>query len=111
MSDGKMGRRDAARRALVVLGAAALAPSALVGCGGEEEGGELTCTDTSGLNPAQVQTRQGQNYTDSSPNEGQSCSNCRFYQAPSQAGSCGTCQVIAGPIHPEGYCNLYAAQA
>jgi len=112
MSDGKMGRRDAARRALVVLGAAALAPSALAGCGGEEEegGGDLSCTDTSGLNEAQIQTRQGQNYVDSSPNPDQNCANCTFYQAPSQEGTCGTCQVIAGPIHPEGYCDLWAAQ-
>lgn len=112
MSDGKMGRRDAARRALVVLGAAAVAPSALVGCGGEEEGGgALDCTDTSSLNPAQLQTRQSQSYVESSPNEGQNCANCRFFQAPSQEGSCGTCQVIAGPINPDGYCNLYAAQS
>jgi hypothetical protein len=113
MSDSKMGRRDAARRALVVLGAAAVAPSALVACGGEEEegAGELTCTDTSGLSQAQLQTRQSQNYVDESPNPNEKCSNCRFYQAPAQQGTCGTCQVIAGPIHPDGYCNLYAAQA
>ncbi|HJL14646.1 MAG TPA: high-potential iron-sulfur protein [Sandaracinaceae bacterium LLY-WYZ-13_1] len=110
-----MGRRDAARRALTVLGVAAVAPSALAACGGEEEGagggGELTCTDTSGLEPAALQTRQSQNYTDHSPNEGQQCDNCRFYQAPQQEGSCGSCQVIQGPVHPEGYCDLYAAQA
>ena len=107
MSDAKMGRRDAARRALVVLGAAAIAPSALVGCGGEEEG-ELSCTDTSGLSPAEIQTRESQNYTDQSPEENK-CSTCRFFQAPQAENTCGGCQVIAGPIHPDGYCNLFAA--
>ena len=112
MSDAKIGRRDAARRALVVLGAAAFAPSALAAC--SEEGGgddQISCTETAGLSPAEIQTRQSQHYVDDSPNEGQTCSNCRFFQAPQQAGSCGGCQVLAGPIHPEGYCDLYAAQA
>lgn len=109
MNEEKMGRREVARRALVVLGAAALAPTVFAGCGGGGAG-ELTCTDTSGLNPTQLQTRQSQNYTDSSPRGSEKCSTCRFYQAPNQQGSCGTCQVIAGPIHPDGYCDLFAAQ-
>lgn len=110
MNDSNMGRRDAARRALTVLGAAAVAPAALVACGGEEEGGGgLTCTDTSGLAAAAVATRETQAYTDSSTHADQSCANCRFFTA-GQAGQCGTCQVIQGPIHPDGHCNLWAAQ-
>lgn len=111
MSDAKIGRRDAAKRALTVLGAAVIAPSALIGCGGEEEGGgALTCTDTSGLEAAQIATREAQSYTDSSTNADQNCANCNFYQA-GQADACGTCQVIQGPIHPDGYCGLWAATA
>lgn len=111
MSDSKMGRRDATRRALTVLGAAFVAPAALVGCGGEEEGeAELSCTDTTGLAPAAVSTRESQNYVDHSTNPEQSCANCRFYTAGA-AGQCGSCQVIQGPIHPEGNCGLWAAQA
>ena len=110
MSDAKIGRRAAAKRALTVLGAAVIAPSVLVGCGGEEEGGALTCTDTTGLEPGQIATRESQSYTDSSPNADQNCANCNFFQA-GQAGACGTCQVIQGPIHPDGYCGLWAARA
>ncbi|MCB9592463.1 MAG: high-potential iron-sulfur protein [Sandaracinaceae bacterium] len=110
MSDSKIGRRDAARRALTVLGAVMVAPSALVGCGGEEGGGALTCTDTTGLAAAAVATRESQNYTDSSPNAEQKCSGCRFFTA-GQAGHCGTCQVVQGPIHPDGNCSLWAAQS
>lgn len=113
MNESKMGRRDATRRALTVLGAVFVAPSALAACGGEEEeagGGELTCTDTSGLEQAAITTREAQNYVDQSPNADQNCANCRFYTA-GQAGECGSCQVVQGPIHPEGYCNLWAAQA
>ena len=108
---GKIGRREAARRALTVLGAAAIAPSALMACGGEEGEGGLTCTDTSGLTPAQVSVRTTQAYVDSTPNEGQDCAGCRFYQAANSADACGTCQVVQGPIHPNGYCNLFAANA
>lgn len=108
MSDEKIGRRDAAKRMLMVLGAAAVAPSVLAACGGKEEGG-LTCTDTTGLTPAQITTRQSQQYTDVSPHADKTCDNCNFYTAapPNQ---CGGCTVIAGPIHPDGYCNLWAAK-
>lgn len=111
MKKRTMGRRDAARRTLTVLGAAAVAPGLLAACG--EEGGEeagLDCTDTSGLEPAQVSTRQGQSYVEHSTNPEQTCSNCRFFTAGG-ANQCGSCQVIAGPINPEGNCNLWAAQA
>lgn len=109
MSESKMGRRDAARRALTVLGAAVLAPSVLTGCG-EEGGGALNCNDTSGLEPAQVATRESQSYVESSPNAEQTCVSCRFYAAGA-AGQCGTCTVLQGPINPAGYCALWAATA
>jgi hypothetical protein len=109
MSEEKIGRRDAAKRMLMVLGAAAVAPAALAACGGEEAGG-LTCTDTTGLSPAEITTRQTQQYTDVSPHADKDCANCNFYTA-GQPNQCGTCQVIRGPIHPDGYCNLWAAKA
>lgn len=110
MSDGKMGRREAAKRALMVLGAAAIAPSVLSACGGEETSGGLTCTDTTGLSPAEITTRQSQHYADASPHADKHCNGCRFFTAGA-AGQCGTCQVIRGPINPDGYCDLWAARA
>ena len=107
MKNDKMGRREAVKRALQVLGAAAIAPAVLSGCGGEDE---LSCTDTAGLTPAEVQMRQGQSYVDHSPKPAENCANCNFYQA-AQANQCGSCTVVKGPIHPEGYCNLWAAKA
>jgi len=108
-----IGRRGVMKRALTVLGAAAVAPTLLSACGGEEEssgGGGLSCDDTSGLEPAAVSMRQSQNYVDASPNADQNCANCNFYTA-GQAGQCGSCSVVQGPIHPDGYCDLWAAQA
>lgn len=109
MTDQKIGRRDAAKRMLMVLGAAAVAPAALAACGGEEAGG-LTCADTTGLTPAEITTRQSQQYTDDSPHADKQCGNCNFFTA-GQANQCGSCTVIKGQIHPEGYCNLWAAKA
>ena len=104
----KIGRRGAMKRALTVLGAAAVAPTLLAaaGCGSEEEG--LTCTDTSGLTPPQIATRESQAYVDATANPNEKCSNCNFYTA-GQPNACGSCSVIGGPIHPDGYCNLWAA--
>lgn len=109
MSEKIIGRRGVMKRALTVLGAAAVAPALLSACGGEEESG-LTCTDTSGLEPAAVTTRESQHYADTSTNAEQNCANCNFFTA-GQANQCGSCTVIQGPIHADGYCNLWAAQA
>ncbi len=109
MSD-KIGRREAAKRALMVLGAAAVAPTALAACGGEEESEGLTCTDTTGLTPAEITTRQSQQYSDSSPHQDKHCENCNFFTAGAP-GQCGSCQVLKGPINANGYCNLWAARA
>ncbi|MGE0786073.1 MAG: high-potential iron-sulfur protein [Sandaracinaceae bacterium] len=108
MTERKMGRREAARRALTVLGAAALAPSALAACGGEESGG-LSCNDTSSLNPAQQTTRTSQHYVEASTDPAKKCADCRFFTAGA-AGQCGSCQVIQGPINPDGNCDLWAAR-
>jgi hypothetical protein len=109
MSKETMGRRDAAKRMLMVLGAAAVGPSVLAACGGEEGGDVLNCTDISGLSPAEITTRQSQAYSDISPHADKHCNNCNFFTA-GQANACGSCTVIKGPIHPEGYCNLWAAK-
>jgi hypothetical protein len=103
----RMSHRDVMgrRRVLAVLGAAAVAPAALAGCGG----GELTCQQTAGLSADQIQLRQQQHYVDRSPHQDRKCDGCRFYQRPERDGTCGGCQVVAGPIHPDGYCDLFAA--
>lgn len=79
--------------------------------GGQAEAG-FSCTDTSGLTDAQIQQRENTNYVDESPNPDQLCSNCQLYTEPEEGAQCGGCQVVPGPIHPDGYCDLWvAAQA
>lgn len=36
------------------------------------------------------------------PNNGESCSQCRFFQPPK------SCQVVDGDISPNGWCSLFA---
>ena len=109
MKKDTIGRRDALKRALTVLGAATVAPQLLAACGSESSGG-LSCTDTTGLSAAEISTRESQAYADSSADPNKKCVDCTFYTA-GQAGACGTCSVIRGPIHPDGTCNLFARRS
>jgi hypothetical protein len=104
----KIGRREAAKRALLVLGAGAVAPSLLAGCGGEEEAGGLSCNQTGGLNATQLAQRTTQEYVEHSTTPNEKCENCRFFTAGAPDG-CGTCTVVPGPIHPDGHSKLWAA--
>jgi hypothetical protein len=121
---GRCTRRSYLKRHLAVVGTLAFAGtggliSACTKGGGEAEGGggageadqalsDLSCTDTSGLSQTELTTRKNSQYVDRSEVEGKKCNNCNFWQPPQTTGSCGGCQVVKGPIHPWGYCNLWA---
>jgi len=107
------------RRFLKVLGAAGAVTTIVAGCGGSNrevserevqlpEGS--TCMDTSGLEEVDVTMRNTLQYTDASPVEGQNCANCSLYVLPEAGSDCGTCLTVKGPVHPEGYCTIWAAQ-
>jgi hypothetical protein len=121
-------KQNTSRRAflqkLTALGTAGvITPVVLSACGGGDatdtggttaESGEgaadFSCTDTSGLTDAQIQQRENTNYVDYSPNHPeQVCSNCQLYTLPEAGAQCGGCQVVPGPIHPDGYCDLWVA--
>lgn len=113
-TNSAVSRRDFLRTTVklpvLMAGAGALAAA----CGGKEEGAApapaLTCTDTSALAPADVQLRTAQAYADKSPHPDKDCKTCNFFDAGAP-GACGGCKVIKGPIHPDGYCNLFAKKA
>ena len=105
---------------LTVLGTAGvITPAVLSACGGgqsNQEGAEsaeasLDCTDTSGLTEQELQMRQNAQYVDASTQPDKHCSNCQLFQPAAEANQCGTCQVIKGPINPQGYCNLWVAKS
>ena len=125
MSDqnNQSSRREFLQRLTLLGTAGVVTPMVLSACGGNgEQGGDATtggettsaanfsCTDTSGLSEQEIQMRDNAQYVDDSPNDDKRCNNCQLYTEPAGDAQCGGCQVIKGPIHPEGYCNLWVAQ-
>lgn len=105
-----LGRREMIKRGLMLTVVSATGAAALSACGGEEKK-SLSCMDTSGLSPQEVTMRQAQKYVDASPHGVQKdCENCNFYDVAPAPDTCGGCKVIKGPIHPKGFCNLWAAK-
>ena len=70
----------------------------------------FSCMDTSGLEEADITMRTTLQYTDTSPMPDKDCENCVLYVQPAAGSNCGTCQTVKGPIHPLGYCTIWAAQ-
>jgi len=109
-NDPKISRREMLKRSLTVVGAAAGSSFVLAACSkGEEAEEALSCTDLTGVDPAAVQTRTAMSYQDTGPDPSRHCSGCQFFTAGA-AGQCGTCQLFAGPINPNGTCNSFAAK-
>lgn len=75
----------------------------------QEQAADLDCTDVSGLDDQQRQTRETLAYTDESPEAEQRCNNCRFFEPAGSEGACGGCQIMPGPVHPLGWCKSWAA--
>ena len=69
-----------------------------------------SCMDTAGLANEDVMIRSNLAYSDFSQTPEKRCVSCRQYTAPRDEGSCGTCAVIKGPIHPNGTCKVYGAR-
>ena len=119
MNTGDLSRRVFIQR-LCLFGAAG---GVLSSCGGggkaasempagtsDEAFEAFSCTDTSGLTDAEVTMRTTLNYVDWTPIEGKTCDNCALYVPPEGGASCGTCLTVKGPVHPKGYCDIWAAQ-
>ncbi len=79
--------------------------SALAACGGKTEPG--SCSDVSGLNEGEKAARSALQYVDRSNLADKQCRNCNLYEVPAQVTDCGKCQVVKGPIHPNGYCTAW----
>lgn len=85
----------------------------LQGCGSKDaakEEGKLSCTSTEGLSQAEVTMRTTLKYVDHSPDPNKTCSKCNLYVNAAKPNTCGGCQVVKGPIHPDGYCTSWVAK-
>jgi hypothetical protein len=103
----KCSRRDLLHRTFVSSSFVALS---LAACG-KTKAPLLTCTDTTGLSPGDVQLRTTLlAYVDVSTEPGKTCSNCQQFLPPPTPGTCGACKILKGPVNPGGNCKSFVAK-
>ncbi|MBM4361363.1 MAG: high-potential iron-sulfur protein [Deltaproteobacteria bacterium] len=100
MSSGRDGPSLGRREALL----AALGLPVVAACGGAKE---FSCDDARQVSAAEREKRTAQQYADRTTRPGERCAGCTQYQGP-PSGSCGTCKLLPGPVHPEGWCRVFA---
>ncbi len=96
---------EVTRRSLLVASASVLG---LVGASGCKKAGPASCTDVSALTPEERNVRTTLGYVDRSPVPGKPCIKCVQYVSPASSDQCGGCKVMKGPVHPAGYCRVFA---
>ncbi len=126
MSDDKLDRRQFLERA-ALLGAAAIGAGSLLtacdppepaddanGAADDDAPDDFSCNDEAALadlSEDDIARRESHEYVEESPEEGQYCHNCIFWEEPGPGEDCGGCQSIPGPFHPDGWCNIWAPAA
>ena len=95
------------RRALLGHGAAGIA--ALLGALGcrKNQSAALVCEGLPDISPSDAQLRATLEYLDTAPQPDRSCENCQLFIPASSEGTCGSCKVVRGPIHPKGTCKVF----
>ena len=99
---------------LAASGAALGAGGLLAACGGGGAPRTATaCEGYAALSPGEIQTREGFQYVDATPDATKNCANCLSYVAPEASGdgpACGGCALFPGPVVENGYCIGWVAQ-
>jgi hypothetical protein len=68
---------------------------------------EDPCADLSKLTEDEKQTRKDFQYIAKSQFPDKLCSNCELWLAPETCKTCGGCEIMEGPINPNGYCTAW----
>lgn len=103
--------KSAAALSLTGIGAITFLSS----CGNEKKGpasetsesSSDPCTDLSGLSDSEKETRELYRYVAESPHEDKKCHLCNYFIPPAGEAKCGKCQIVKGPINPDGYCTSF----
>jgi hypothetical protein len=119
---GSVTSRRAFLKRIAMFGAAGASLPLLTACGagssrtaGQSPGEDtqntgIACSESADLSRMVVAARNAVAYVDESPYADKLCSNCRFFKEPDGNAGCGTCEIIGGPIAPDGYCNAWVAE-
>ena len=94
------------RRSLLVHGASLVGLLGATAC----KNGPSSCNDVSSLSADQQNTRSTLGYMDASDQPGKNCAKCAQFVAPPKADACGSCKVLPGTVHPNGYCRAFVAK-
>jgi hypothetical protein len=92
---------------LPILGAVLIGSGLFLQSCSKSKTDEDPCADLSKLTAEEKQTRDDFEYVSKSPNPDQLCDNCELWIAPAEGEICGGCDIMAGPIHPKGYCTAW----
>lgn len=110
----QISRKDFLVKGLVTGVAVAGAGAILSACKKEEKKAEpaaVSCNDTTGLTPEDIQQRTNLQYVDQTPDPTKRCDGCALYVAPAAGAACGGCNLVKGPIAPAGYCTSWVAKS
>ncbi len=103
----KMNRKDFLKK-LPLLGIAFVGGGLFLQSCGQSKTDEDPCSDLSKLTEEEKQTRKDFEYVAKSPFPDKLCSNCELWIAPGEGKTCGGCEIMQGPINPNGYCTAWA---
>ena len=71
---------------------------------------ETTCYDPELFSTPERSLRDSKGYVDRSPHgDTKQCSGCQFFRT-GDPDSCGSCQILGGPVHARGHCDAWAAR-
>ncbi len=96
----------------VVVGAVGAVSMALAYCKKKPAGDSAPaaaggCGDVSGLTTAEKDQRTSLQYADKSAKADQVCSGCALFVPAAAGAACGGCNLLKGPIAPEGWCSSW----
>jgi hypothetical protein len=63
------------------------------------------------VDPSSESLRESLHYSSSSTKPGESCQGCGFFAGDTAKPSCGTCQIMSGPVDAGGHCDSWAAKS
>jgi hypothetical protein len=79
----------------------------LLGCAKDKS--SFACMDVSALSAEDQQARAQSSYVDRTTEAGKNCESCQQFIAGKDG--CGSCKLLKGPVHPWGYCKVYAQKS
>lgn len=105
-------RRGVLAAACRVLAGSTLLPLA-AGCG-KANGPEQACVDPNDLPFGQRSLREANNYVEVSTTPQKQCLDCAYFSGEpaetSEPATCGNCEIFAGIVNKNGFCDSWSAR-